>query len=49
MALIIASTDWSWALPLVGPAAALFGAMAAIACETSVWPLAMSVLRTILV
>jgi len=30
MALIIASTDWSWALPLAGPAAALFGAMVAI-------------------
>ncbi|MDA0647471.1 hypothetical protein [Nonomuraea ferruginea] len=30
MALIIAFTDWSWALPLVGPAAAVFGAMVAI-------------------
>ncbi|GAA0968264.1 hypothetical protein [Actinocorallia libanotica] len=30
MALIIAVTDWSWALPLVGPAAAAFGAMAAV-------------------
>ena len=30
MALIIASTDWSWALPLVGPAAAVLGAMVAI-------------------
>ncbi|MFI6457052.1 hypothetical protein ACIBF6_36540 [Streptosporangium amethystogenes] len=29
MALIIAFTDWSWALPLVGPAAAAFGAMVA--------------------
>jgi ABC-2 type transport system permease protein len=30
MALIIGVTDWSWALPLVGPAAAVFGAMVAI-------------------
>ncbi|WP_049566605.1 hypothetical protein [Nonomuraea sp. SBT364] len=30
MALIIALTDWSWALPLTGPAAAVFGAMVAI-------------------
>jgi ABC-2 type transport system permease protein len=30
MAAIIASTGWSWAVPLVGPAAAVFGAMAAI-------------------
>ncbi|TDD57242.1 hypothetical protein E1286_00520 [Nonomuraea terrae] len=30
MAAIIALTDWSWALPLVGPAAAVFGAMVAI-------------------
>lgn len=30
MALIIASTDWSWALPLAGPAVAVFGAMVAI-------------------
>ncbi|SCL73616.1 hypothetical protein [Micromonospora peucetia] len=30
MALIIAVTDWSWALPLVGPAAAVFGAMVAV-------------------
>ncbi|QYC44262.1 hypothetical protein Nocox_33460 [Nonomuraea coxensis DSM 45129] len=30
MALIIALTDWSWALPLAGPAAAVFGAMAAV-------------------
>ncbi|WP_237108784.1 hypothetical protein [Nonomuraea sp. MG754425] len=30
MAPIIAFTDWSWALPLVGPAAAVFGAMVAI-------------------
>ncbi|MFB4283696.1 hypothetical protein ACBJ59_50940, partial [Nonomuraea sp. MTCD27] len=30
MALIIALTGWSWALPLAGPAAAVFGAMVAI-------------------
>ncbi|MEV4225064.1 hypothetical protein [Nonomuraea sp. NPDC049725] len=30
MAAVIALTDWSWALPLVGPAAAVFGAMVAI-------------------
>ncbi|WP_229068793.1 hypothetical protein [Actinoplanes sp. DH11] len=30
MALIIGVTDWSWALPLAGPAAAVFGAMVAI-------------------
>ncbi|MGI5119451.1 hypothetical protein ACQEU5_07915 [Marinactinospora thermotolerans] len=30
MALVIAATDWIWALPLVGPAAAVFGAMAAV-------------------
>ncbi|MFJ8704275.1 hypothetical protein [Streptomyces ardesiacus] len=30
MALIIVSTDLSWALPLAGPTAAVFGAMAAI-------------------
>ncbi|MFG1944111.1 hypothetical protein [Nonomuraea sp. NPDC048826] len=30
MALIVALTDWSWALPLAGPAAAVFGAMVAI-------------------
>ncbi|MFD0475818.1 hypothetical protein ACFQ0B_52065 [Nonomuraea thailandensis] len=30
MAAIIAFTGWSWAVPLVGPAAAVFGAMAAI-------------------
>ncbi|MEV4477865.1 hypothetical protein [Nonomuraea sp. NPDC049504] len=30
MVLIIAFTDWRWALPLVGPAAAVFGAMVAI-------------------
>ncbi|UBU08539.1 hypothetical protein [Nonomuraea gerenzanensis] len=30
MALIIALTDWTWALPLTGPAAAVFGAMVAI-------------------
>ncbi|MEV0829672.1 hypothetical protein [Nonomuraea rubra] len=30
MAVIIAFTGWSWAVPLVGPAAAVFGAMAAI-------------------
>ena len=30
MALIIGATDWSWALPLAGPAAAVFGAMVAI-------------------
>ncbi|NRQ37406.1 hypothetical protein HII36_37065 [Nonomuraea sp. NN258] len=30
MALVIAPTGWSWALPLVGPAAAVFGAMVAI-------------------
>ncbi|MEV4382299.1 hypothetical protein [Streptosporangium sp. NPDC049644] len=30
MALIIALSGWSWALPLMGPAAAVFGAMVAI-------------------
>ncbi|GAA0973246.1 hypothetical protein GCM10009551_003100 [Nocardiopsis tropica] len=30
MALVIASSGWSWALPLAGPAVAVFGAMVAI-------------------
>ncbi|GAA2205074.1 hypothetical protein GCM10009850_006940 [Nonomuraea monospora] len=30
MALIVAPTGWSWALPLAGPAAAVFGAMVAV-------------------
>ena len=30
MAIIIAFTDWQWALPLTGPALAVFGAMVAI-------------------
>ncbi|MFC4061888.1 hypothetical protein ACFOWE_26605, partial [Planomonospora corallina] len=30
MALVIALSGWSWALPMVGPAAAVFGAMVAV-------------------